>query len=316
MKIQELTKKWKLVLTIGIISVLLLTGALFVYFRDMQIAYHFIDSGSKIIKTPIGTVEYTAYGTGKPVLISHGAGGGFDQGKLIAKILGKGYRFILPSRFGYLRSKTNLTVTARLQADAYSYILKDLGISKVSVVGFSAGGPPALSFAAHHADLCENLVMMSAISTAISNSKDDPVKTKAFKLLYKSNFIYWSVTKVFRSNLLSLYGLTKLDQQRFSKFDKQMIADFFYTTMPASLREPGILNDQKMILPSTREVNAIKMPVLILHVKQDPLISFKNAEYSHNQITGSILIPFDNGGHFLMGHHQEIAAKIRTFIYH
>ncbi len=301
---------------IAIILVLVcITIILVFYFQDLQIVNRIVNSGAKVINTPIGTIEYYTYGTGKPLLISHGAGGGFDQGILISKILGKGYRFILPSRFGYLRSKTSLPVTARLQAEAYSYILKDLGISKVSVAALSAGGPSALSFASHFPNLCENLIMISAISAPILNSKDDRAKGAAFRILFKSNFLYWSVTKVFRPQLMSLFGLAKTDQQRLSRLEKRWIDDFFYTTMPVSLRAEGNLNDMRMVKPSTREVEAIKAPTLILHVKQDPLISFRNAEYTHQNITGSILIAFDNGGHFLMGHHQEIEAKIRAFLY-
>jgi pimeloyl-ACP methyl ester carboxylesterase len=314
-KSQQSTKK-RISIGVTVILVVIFSAiTMSAYFHDLQLAYRFVHSGSKIIKTPVGTIEYTTYGTGKPVLISHGAGGGFDQGMLISKILGKDYRFIIPSRFGYLRSKTSHPVTARLQAEAYSYIVRDLGISKVSVVGFSAGGPSALSFAAHYPDFCENLIMMSAISAAISNSKNDPIKTVAFKLLYKSNFLYWCVTKVFHSQLLSLYGLDNAAQQKLSASEKKQVADLIYTTMPVSLREPGVLNDQKMILPDAREVETIKVPALIFHVRQDPLISFRNAEYTHRHIPGSMLVSLDNGGHFLMGHHQAMSSRIRAFIY-
>ena len=36
------------------------------------------------------------------MLIVHGAGGGYDQGEYFAKIIGGNYRWIAPSRFGFL----------------------------------------------------------------------------------------------------------------------------------------------------------------------------------------------------------------------
>lgn len=315
MKTLTLAKNRVHIWMIVMIPILILSVVVLVsYFHDQEKVNRTINSGSKIIQTPIGAIEFFTYGKGKPMLISHGAGGGFDQGILITKILGNGFQFILPSRFGYLHSKTSLPVTARLQAEAYSYILKDLGIHKVSVAAISAGGPPALSFASHYPGQCENLIMMSAKSAPIVNSKDDSSKGVAFKLLFKSNFLYWSVTKLFRPQLLSLFGLTKDDQQRLSKTDKKWNEDLIYTTMPASIREQGNLNDMKMIMPSKQEVEAIKAPTLIIHVRQDPLISFRNAEYTHQHVSGSVLIPLDHGGHFLMGHHREIAAEIRAFL--
>lgn len=302
-----------------LILAVLFCGAMILgaYFHDLRIVNCWVNYGSKIIATPVGTVEYYTYGSGKPVLISHGAGGGFDQGLLISReFFGKGYRFILPSRFGYLRSKTNHKVTARLQAEAYAYILKDLGISKVSVASFSAGGPAALSFAANYPGQCENLIMMSSISAPIVNSKDDPVKTLAFRLLYQSNFLYWTVTKVFRSQLLSLYGLTAKDQQKLSGPDNRLIDDLFATTMPVSLRAQGNFYDIHRVLPSVGEVESIKAPTLIIHVRQDPLIIFRNAEYTHRHVSGSILVPLEYGGHFLMGHQREVAARVRAFMSH
>lgn len=303
----------------GIVLVLLLVFSLAVlvaYSRDMQIADRMIRNRAKIMETPIGTLEYLTYGAGKPILISHGAGGGFNQGILIAKILGPGYRFIIPSRFGYLRSQTGLPVTARLQAEAYAFILKDAGIPRAAVAAISAGGRSALSFASHYPGICEELIMISAISAPLVNSQADDLKTAAFAWLFKSDFIYWSVTKLFRPQVMALFGLTRDDQQRLGARDKKWLAEFLYTTMPVSRLEKGVLNDQRIAAPSTREVEAIKAPTLILHVKQDPLISFRNAEYTHRHIPGSQLIAFERGGHFLMGHHREIAAKVRAFLYH
>src|SRR6266511_3171028 len=61
--------------------------------------------GSDLAATPFGDVEYADQGEGPLVLLVHGAGGGYDQGLLVGRtFVGEGYRFIAPSRFGYLRS--------------------------------------------------------------------------------------------------------------------------------------------------------------------------------------------------------------------
>lgn len=55
-----------------------------------------------MIKTTCGPIEYTEFGDGSPVLIAHGAGGGYDQGEYFARLIGGNYHWIAPSRFGFL----------------------------------------------------------------------------------------------------------------------------------------------------------------------------------------------------------------------
>ena len=55
--------------------------------------------------TSFAIMEYAQIGTGEPILVVHGAAGGFDQALDMAGPLAEhGYRLIAPSRFGYLRS--------------------------------------------------------------------------------------------------------------------------------------------------------------------------------------------------------------------
>ncbi len=92
------------------------------------------------VETSFGTLEYAVMGEGEPVLIVHGACGGFDQGIEIAEALARrGYWVIAPSRFGYLRSALPRKLTTAMQADAYAQLLDHLCIEKAVVVGISAG---------------------------------------------------------------------------------------------------------------------------------------------------------------------------------
>src|SRR5512145_3170523 len=76
------------------------------YQKDMQAYRQRIDSmGSRVIETACGLIEYAQVGSGEPVLVIHGNGGGFDQGLGLAQgYIGEGFQIIAPSRFGYLRT--------------------------------------------------------------------------------------------------------------------------------------------------------------------------------------------------------------------
>jgi 2-hydroxy-6-oxonona-2,4-dienedioate hydrolase len=53
-------------------------------------------------------LEYAVIGEGEPMLVVHGAEGGFDRGiDMTGAMAGRGYRLIAPSRFGYLRSRVS-----------------------------------------------------------------------------------------------------------------------------------------------------------------------------------------------------------------
>src|SRR5829696_10418033 len=87
-------------------------------------------SESDIVATEeFGDIEYAVQGKGLPVLLVHGAGGGYDQGLLIGEnYVGDGHRFIAPSRFGYLRSSIREGGSPAAQADAYATLLDALGV--------------------------------------------------------------------------------------------------------------------------------------------------------------------------------------------
>jgi pimeloyl-ACP methyl ester carboxylesterase len=94
-----------------------------------------------MIETACGPIQYTEFGDGAPMLIVHGAGGGYDQGEYFAKLIGGNYRWIAPSRFGFLDTPVPDDANSSLQADAYACLLDELGIDRVGVVGVSMGGP-------------------------------------------------------------------------------------------------------------------------------------------------------------------------------
>lgn len=89
------------ILVIGIVSLVLRSYPGFN--SDMRAAHERLSRDSKILRTNKYTIEYTVKGDGVPMLLLHGAGGGYDQGLWAGStFLGDDYKFISVSRFGYL----------------------------------------------------------------------------------------------------------------------------------------------------------------------------------------------------------------------
>lgn len=116
--------------------------------RDVRVKRDRLDAERRIAQTEYGPIEYISWGNGPPALVVHGAGGGFDQGRLIAQAyVGDGFRWIAPSRFGYLGSPMPADASTAAQAEAFADLLDYLGVKRAAVLAFSGGVPLALQFA-------------------------------------------------------------------------------------------------------------------------------------------------------------------------
>ncbi len=81
------------------------------YHSDLMAAQERVNKGSLIINTVYGPVEYAevggqhGYHLHPVLLVIHGAGGGYDQGIILSKVLvPNDSHVIAPSRFGFLRT--------------------------------------------------------------------------------------------------------------------------------------------------------------------------------------------------------------------
>ncbi|MCK4790965.1 MAG: hypothetical protein KAV87_44940 [Desulfobacteraceae bacterium] len=107
-----------------IVIILFVTAVVFValtyprYQHDMHEAQERLLTGSQVIQTNSGPIEYATVGDGYPVLVVHGAGGGYDQGLIVAQFEGDDFRRIAISRFGYLRTPLPANASPAAMADA------------------------------------------------------------------------------------------------------------------------------------------------------------------------------------------------------
>lgn len=102
-----------------------------------------------------GPIEYARVGQGSPVLVLHGASGGWDQGLACARdLVGHGFQVIAPSRFGYLRTRLPADASAEAEADTWADLLDALHIPRLPVIAVSAGAAPAVQLALRHPPAC------------------------------------------------------------------------------------------------------------------------------------------------------------------
>src|SRR5262249_8924161 len=166
-----------------------------------------VSIGSQIVQTPCGPIEYALAGDGPPVLVVHGAGGGYDQGLEIGEpLVNSGFRVIAMSRFGYLRTPLPGDASAEAQADAHACLLDALTISRAGVIGASAGAPSSMQFALRSHDRCSAMILMVPAAYAPRPGDAAPMQTPAgteflFNTALKSDFLLWAAARLARSTV-------------------------------------------------------------------------------------------------------------------
>jgi pimeloyl-ACP methyl ester carboxylesterase len=305
-------------LILGVVGVLLVFGAVQIYARyrrDIHTARERVEElGSQIVGTACGPMEYAEFGEGYPVLVIHGIFGGFDQGLVTARgQLGEGFRAIVPSRFGYLRTPLPENASPATQADAYACLLDALGIESAAVIATSAGGTSAIQFALRHPDRCSALVLIS--SNAPGETEAGLPPKPLTKVLFRSDFVFWLLATHFRSTMRSMMGVPKGFE--LAPQDEVDIAETMETILPVSPRAEGALFDMYISNPDINTgypLEEIAVPTLIVHAADDPLASYENARSMAELIPGARLVTVKSGGHMLLGQGEVVRAAVADFL--
>lgn len=296
------------------ILLLVLFSAIYIQYRgEIAAARQRVLEGSELLITENGEIEYAVEGEGPAVLLIHGAGGGYDQGMLIGKkALGDGFTFISVSRFGYLRSPFVKGSTVEDQAGLYVELLNHLEVDEVIVVGASAGGPSALQFAHDYPEKSSTLILLSAVSMFMGD--EVPFATKVINTIQRSDFIYWAILKLFRTQFSEMVGIPQNLYDDLSSEDKTYADDMLDFMNPISPRRPGNIHEAEIRPLSGEAMSRIAVPTIVFHARDDFLVTFDHAEFVHQNIANSELVSFESGGHALVAELTTISARISDFL--
>lgn len=289
--------------------------------RDLRAARARLAS-SAVVDTAAGPTEYAIVGDGPPVLVAHGAGGGFDQGLDVgAGLVNGGLRVIAMSRFGYLRTPLPADASAAAQADAYAALLDALEIRRAAILGASAGGPSALQFALRHPERTAALVLLAPAAYAPRPGGAPPVRTPpGVELLsstvLRSDFLFWAAVRAAPNTLTGSILGTPPELLRGAGAEEQArIARMLTHILPVTLRRVGLQNDAAVTTNLQRyDLGAIAAPTLVLSAADDLYGTYEMGRYTADHIPGARFVGYDSGGHLLVGHEAESTAEILAFL--
>lgn len=256
---------------------------------------------SEIIETALGPVETAICGHGPAVVVLHGALGGFDRA-MVYSFPEDGFRFICPSRPGYLRTPLENGKTPAQQADLLAALLDELGVKQAAVIGCSAGGPVAVQFAVRHPERCWALVMGNAVTAPLRGPHllIEPIA----KLLFGWDWLTW-----FGVNRGVLYLLRpNLGIKTIGSPEKQaQVIAMLRSMYPTSFRKAGFLNDFYQFQHNPDyPLDQVEVPTMVVHGTADMVVPYRQGKTSAKHIPGNQFLSIPGGTHLCFISHREI----------
>ena len=284
------------------------------FVRWKKSASRVMDDGD-VMETTMGKIHYKLSGEGPVLFFMHGGPGGIDQGFFLEGLVEEGYSLLVVSRPGYLRTPF-VPLSYEEQVDQYVELLDKLLIDKVVVMGYSAGGPLALTFANKYPERTHALVMEAGVSTVFEDPSEE-VMDSFWGKLFMSNriqdFLSWitviTIKIAFKMVFKSIIRIeTLLNKEEIKKFTDLVLNDkerkmwlkkLMDTTVPMSLRKLGLSHDVELLTSIEKiPVDSINVKSLLVYSKEDNDVKWLNAEYLETNLKDFELL-VTHGGHFM-----------------
>ncbi|MEO9964195.1 MAG: alpha/beta hydrolase [Reichenbachiella sp.] len=262
-------------------------------------------------------IHYVTKGEGQVVLFVHGFPDFWYTWRNQMNSLSNEYRVAAMDLRGYNRSDSPTGV------DRYDYkelildivaVIQDTGVTSVCLVAHDWGAGIAWQVAAKYPDLVEKLVILS-ISHPKAGNKKPPVSTGEKQPSYADYFVSEKFRNQLTENWFSGWVKDQSAKERykeaFRRSDPEAMINYYRANFPTleNLNDPVYVN-------RSRELPNLKMPVLIIHGKNDPYAltpSHNNTwDYVDNDLRIEIL---NNSGHFIQQDESEkVTALIENFL--
>jgi pimeloyl-ACP methyl ester carboxylesterase len=272
-----------------------------------------------IADTAAGPIEYAEGGSGRTVLLLHGATSCCREAVLNPPLVNAGFRLVVPSRPGYGRTPLSVGRTAADAAEGMAGLLAALGIARTIVVAVSSAGPTAVQLAARRPDLVSGLVLQSAVLCPASSPWGRPSSVQEF--FTGPHALRWRLLRLaarFAPRLVAVRMLavtstrdTSDIRARLRRSDLEAVRRFFACGAYAA----GALADWDHELADA-DLAAVRVPTLIVHGRDDRSVPFAGAERARRLIRGSQLVAPATGGHFLWigPGAEEITQRVISFL--
>ena len=284
-------------------------GLFLLYRRDLKASRARLAAVQRyVVSTPWGAVEYAERGNGDPVLVVHGIFHTCVGGLLSVRDLCANRRVIAPSRFGYLGSSMPLNATPAAQADAFAAVLDALDIAQIDVIALSAGATSALQLALRHAEKVRHLAVLVGNLPGTPTAAVQPLSVR----LLNGQLPMWALKTFAPSTMARLvsavpkgFDMTVEDAQFVTEF-----VDSLFPMMPEGYNFDMSVSNADV---NSYNLEAISVPTLIVHTKDDQLASHEASQRAAKRIPGARFVSLESGGHLMLGQTKIVRDRLADF---
>ena len=279
------------------------------YRRDLNAARARLAAVKRqVISTQWGAVEYAERGSGDPVLVVHGIFHNCVGGLLCVRDLCPDRHVIAPSRFGYLGSSMPPNATPGDQADAFVALLDALDIGQIDVIGLSAGATSVLQLALRHPERVKHLAVLVGNLPGSPTAVVQPFSVK----LSNRQLPMWALKTFAPSTLARLvsavpkgFAMTAEDARFVTEF-----IDSLFPVMPEGYDFDASVSNADV---NDYDLDAIRVPTLIVHTKDDQLASHEASKRAAERIPGARFVSLESGGHLMLGQTNIVRDELADF---
>lgn len=301
---------------LGLVLLIVVAAVAVRYFYWRQATLEQQAMSSRVVATAAGPIEYAFTGDSGPVILFlHGTPGGFDHHPFFLPGALPGYRWLTPSRPGYLGTPLATGRTPAEQARAYADLLEVLGLDEVIVMSISGGGPSGVAFAAMYPEKTQAFVALESLLYPRTEDLDIPG-------VMRSDFLYWLGVGLISGidngrMLLGMFQLPEEDVEAVvnSPDGLDRLQAMVWAGWPAKARLAGWENDSVQFQTMALPLDQVRAPTLVLQGTAD-------IQVNHDQISqivgGMANVRFYSvagGSHAMpLTHKAQLEAEIDGFL--
>jgi pimeloyl-ACP methyl ester carboxylesterase len=198
--------------------------------------------------------------------------------------------------------------TPAAQADAFAALLVALGIAEIDVIALSAGATSALQLALRHPGKVKHLAVLVGNLPGSPTAVVQPFSVK----LSNRQLPMWALKTLAPSTMARLVSAVPKEFVMTAE-DTRFVAQFIDSLFP--VMRVGYDFDACV---SNADVNdyrleAIQVPTLIVHTKDDRLASHEASRRAAERIPGARFVSLESGGHLMLGQTTIIRDELADF---
>jgi pimeloyl-ACP methyl ester carboxylesterase len=198
--------------------------------------------------------------------------------------------------------------TPAAQADAFAALLHALDIGQIDVIGLSAGATSALQLALRYPEKVRHLAVLVGNLPGSPTAVIQPPSAKRVN----RQLVMWALRTFAPSTMARLVAAVPKGFAMTSQ-DARFVNEFIDSLFP--VRPEGLNFDLYVSNADVNDYNleALTVPTLIVHTKDDQLASHEASKRAAERIPGARFVSLESGGHLMLGQTEIIRNELTDF---